>query len=582
MFKPVVPSAAARCRAILADAGLSPDLMETCLADRRQRAEPGSWEAADQCIATLARAGLKTPLIADGLGLRSWVVTRRRQVAGVSSFRRPDDSPIEGEIWRHPPAYRCSVSNMGRVRGPSGLVNGSICKTGRCRLKLALTDGSSRTVARASLVLHVFRGSPLDTPARHLNGDLLDCRLSNIEAGEREVLRPVRRKDKPWTPEQDRLLRTVATWAEGARVTGHSLQYVKKRMAKLGIIIDQRAGKRQGIEAAPVEAAAGDRDLDAVQQAVTVLEEADIGDREINLGLRIVRHRKGEYDAKVRAVRTCAGALSRAGWRRYQIAAALGVAEATVSVITRNLGLTGEQTPRPEGWTTKHGPAEDREGEEWRDVEHRPGYRVSSHGRVVNKHGHLLSLIIGPTGRPQVLLSDGPGTRTTHTVVSLVLAAFKPELRSRLARPLNGNPKDVSVGNLVPMRTLEARQRAEAEPTVQRGNNLAGKAIGPVIGSVPYFEPLWAEARAMCSPGMEPADREDLISETVLVYLDGRAPTMPAAFKIARRDLNARNGAFRERSLDASIGGPDGFSLLDKLDDGGEFVSTGQSSRSRA
>jgi len=582
MFKPVITEAAARCRTTLADAGLSPDLVETCLADRRQRAEPSSWEAADQCIATLARAGLKTRLIADGLGLQSWVVTRRRQAAGVSSFRRSDDSKIEGEIWRHPPAYRCSVSNMGRVRGPSGLVNGSLCRTGRCRLKLGLSDGSSRTVARASLVLHVFRGLPLDTPARHLNGDLLDCRLSNIEAGEREVLRPVRRKDKPWTPQQDRALRSVKTWAEGATVTGHSWVYVKKRMMKLGIVLDERAGTRQGIAAATVEAAAGDRDLDAIQQAVVVLEQADVGDREINLGLRIVHHRKGEYAAKVQAVRTCAGALSRAGWRRFQIAAALGVAEATVSKITKDLGLTGEQTPRPEGWTTKRGPAEEREGEEWRDIDHRPSYRVSSHGRIVNQHGHLLSLILGPTGRPQVLLSDGSGARTTHTVVSLVLAAFKPELRSRLARPLNGNPEDVSVGNLVPMRTLEAHQRTEAGPIIKRGNNLAGKAIGPVIGSVPYFEPLWAEARAMCAPGMEPADREDLISETVLVYLDGRAPTMPEAFKIARRDLNARNGAFKERSLDASTGGSDGFSLLDKLDDGGEFVSTGQSSRSRA
>lgn len=582
MLKPVVPAAAAQCRSALAQAGLSPDLIDTCLADQKERSVVGSWEAADRCIAALARAGLKTGTIADGLGLRSWAVTRRRKVSGVSSVRRTDDRPIDGEIWRHAPSYRCSVSNMGRVRGPRGMVQGSVCKTGRCRIKLNLTDGTSRTVARASLVLHVFRDLPLETSARHLNGDFLDCRLSNIEAGEREVLRPVRRKDKPWTPQQDRALRSVKTWSEGVRVTGHSLTYVKKRMTKLGIVLDERAGTRRGIAARPVEAAAGDRDLDVVQRAVAVLEEADIGDREINLGLRIVRHRKGEYAAKVQAVRTCAGALCRAGWRRGQIAVALGVAESTASLITRDLGLTGEQTPRPDGWTTKRGPAEERDGEEWRDIEHRPGYRVSNHGRVVNQHGHLLSLIHGPTGRPQVLLPDGAGRRTTHTVVSLVLAAFKPELRSRLARPLNGDPKDVSVANLVPIWTLEAQRRTEPEPTTRRGKNLADKAVGPVVGSVPYFEPLWVEARALCSPGMDPADREDLISETVLVYLDGRAPTIPEAFSMARRELNARMGAFRQRSLDAPIGTADGLSLMDCLGSDGELASGRQARRPRA
>lgn len=581
-IQPVVAASAQKCRSALADAGLDPDLVGSCLSDQKALARPGGWDRADQCIKALVLAGVPNRTIAQGIGVTTARVGKRRHAMGMPTVVRKAATPLPGEVWRKVEGYKLRVSNLGRIEGQEGLIDGFQPAEGRRRIKASTDDGRGKTLMAASVVHHAFRGTPISQIVAHLNGDLTDCRLINLRPGEREILRSVRRKDKPWTADEDRLLRTVTNWADGARLTGHTTSYVKKRMAKLGIIIDERAGKRQGIEAAPVEAAAGDRDLDAVQRAVSALEMAEVGDREINLGLRIVRHRKGEFGAKVQAVRTCAGALSRAGWRRSQIAAALGVVESTVSAITRELGLTGEQTPRPEGWTTKRGPAEEREGEEWRNIEHRPGYRVSNHGRIVNQHGHLLSLAHSPTGRPQVLLPDGKGWRTTHTVVSLVLAAFKPELRSRLARPLNGNPKDVSVGNLVPMRTLEAHQRTEAEPIIQRGNNLAGKAIGPVIGSVPYFEPLWAEARALCSPGMEPADREDLISETVLVYLDGRAPTMPEAFKIARRDLNARNGAFKERSLDAALGGSDGFSLLDKLDDGGEFVSTGQSSRGRA
>lgn len=92
---------------------------------------------------------------------------------------------------------------------------------------------------------------------------------------------------------------------------------------------------------------------------------------------------------------------------------------------------------------------------------------------------------------------------------------------------------------------------------------------GPARGSVPYTNALWAEASAVVPRGLPHDERDDLISDLVLMRLKGRREPFGTLLKEARRERNRVMGAWRERSLDAKIGGADGFTLMDRLDSEG-------------
>lgn len=559
------PEATAECRAVLEGAGLPPAVIEHGLTGRDFVL---GWADPDACISALVAADMPTAKIAKGMGLLVRQVTARREMLGIGARPRIRGERLPGEVWRHVPGYRAQVSNLGRVRGPTGLMAGSMSH-GRLRVKLSSKVGDDgRACSVDSIVLHVFRKAPLSVVAYHRNGDDRDCRLANLEVGEREIKRSWKR-DTPWTKQQDRALKKVRSWAEGAAATGHSIAYVKKRMRRLGIVLDATAGSRRGLPPSLV-----DRDLGAAQRAADALQAAGVGDRQINLGLRILKHRPGEYQDKFDAVRACISALYGLKWQRAEIASALGIYPTTISEITRELGLTGGPR-RPKGWTTKLGPADDRDGEEWRPIDGHPGFSISSHGRVVNEHGHLMSVSYSPMGRAQIPIRSADGhRRNTYLVARLVLAAFKPELSARAARPLNGNPLDARVDNLVPAGRMKEVTREAPSATRYRGN-LANARLSPTAGSVPYLEPIWAEARSLCPPWYDESRRNDIISDTVTLYLDGRADTVADAFDVARRAYERMFGAWSEASIDERRGG-DGMSLSDRINEAGEVVRSGR------
>ena len=95
----------------------------------------------------------------------------------------------------------------------------------------------------------------------------------------------------------------------------------------------------------------------------------------------------------------------------------------------------------------------------------------------------------------------------------------------------------------------------------------AGRAAssGTVRGSVPYLHPLYRRAAAVVPRGLAPDARDDLISDLMLMALEGRANDMAAAYRIAVRDRNRIMGTYRERSLDAPMGGTD-LRLIDTID----------------
>lgn len=219
-------------------------------------------------------------------------------------------------------------------------------------------------------------------------------------------------------------------------------------------------------------------------------------------------------------------------------AAALGFTVEYIIQKRRKWGIKAHHvTPRA---TLEDAPIE---GEVWHDV---PGYdaKASTHHRVMRAStGTILRATIvpgktGQLGTVNVWRLNG-GKHSASVVTMIKMAGLTPP--EPMARPVK--PKRV-------------------KPPVDRS---------PVLGgSVPYGNALWAEARAAVPRGTPSPLAEDLISEMVLMRLEGRTEAMAVLFKEARRENNRIMGTWKERSLDAIIGGPDGFTLMDRLDTEGK------------
>lgn len=547
---PVDVEARERCRAVLSDAGIDPTPAFSLPKSGRV-----NWMVIDSCLVALDRAGVAPADVAAALGLKDWKVRNRLLTIGCRGFKKPDR--IKGEVWRKAPGLRGRVSSFGRVCGDRDqLLDGSIAR-GRRRVALVGDDGGRRDVAVGSLVLAAFRGSPVDRPARHLNADLLDCALTNLEPGERQIRADRPRGDHPWSKDEDALLKTVTSYEEAARLTGHTIAYARKRMAKLGIDLlpSLDTGKRRGQTADLTY-----RNLDALPGYISLLAQAGLSDREVNLGLGITKHDQGRFDEMVAARRAVIDALHDMGCTTAQMMEATGLSRTHVIRLLQDLG---HRDRRPDGWKTKLGPVDPRQGEEWAEI---PGSSsiVSNMGRVATGDGHLMSTFITANGGHQVpIMLDG--RRITCRVGKLVLMAFRPELSLKRARRLNGDFGDDSLGNIVSYRTFKDADPAAAPTRPARGN-LAGKALGPARGSLPYLEPMYAEARKVVPAGIDDHIREDLISDMVVAMMEGRADTMRDALKLARREYNEVMGVWREKSIDAALPGTENFTLLDVLD----------------
>lgn len=563
------PAAVLECRRVLSETDIPGAVVEAVLAHREGHRTRQQWRDAEGCIRALVAAKLSTRTIADGMGVLIRVVTARREKMGIGAAPRCAPDRVSGEQWRCIPGYKGRVSNLGRFIGASGaIIPGAIGKGGRPRVKLTpIDEAPDRNVMIASLVLAVFRGHPLTVSARHRNGDILDCRLKNLEVGVQGFRPCTKRGDATWTRKQDNHLRKVASYAEAAVLTGHSLAYVRKRMRQLGIELQMPTGSRRG-----VSAGLEFRDLSALDQCVAVLREAGVGDREINLGLNIIKQGKGEFAAKSAAVDHCIAALHKAGVPHSKIRRAVGLQLTTYHRRLRALDIM--TTPRrPEGWRTKAGPIDHREGEEWRTI---PGLTqmVSSLGRVATADGWLIATVVNPRkGQRQVCLTLDGGKRYTALVQRLVVVTFKPGMNRRQVHRLNGELQDDRLENLVPSRI--AAPAVATTPSRARNGNVSDNG-GPAMGSVPRAEPLWAQADALVPRGIDDHERGDLISDMVLLVMDGRAKTMVEALGKARTAYNRMMGVWSETSLNTPLGDDGGATRLDMLTTDADFIHTGQ------
>lgn len=532
-----------KLRQALRRGGADPARVEHALTGRdfdgRGRGVYG-WADPDLCIRMLVEAGFDTVTIASGMGLKPSTVTLRREKLRIGVRPRHSGDPAKGERWAKVPGFRNEVSTIGRVRGPYGLMH--LSKAGR-RARVALkpeNGGSSQTVLVANLVHAVFNSRPLDTPARPRNGDPHDCRLVNLEEGQRPATG--KKADKPWTEAQCRRLWRAGSIQEAARSTGHSVHQTRKMMTRLGVPLATEYVRRRG-KVKPLHC----RDMQSLQKAVEALERLEFSDRAINLGLRITSPGHGACVEEADIAREIAAALASDGWSDEDLVAAMGVAQSTIS---QYLKSAGQRASWP--GSTKAGPIDYRESEVWRDLPGMP-YQISDQGRVANLKDDLISQYVDASGRAKVGLRSSSGPSRVYLVARLVLAAFKPGLTAPYAAYLDGDPSNITPENLVPKRTASF-------PNTQRGDHALDQ---------PAFEMILAQARALCPPTMEAHERDDISSAAVLAYMDGRARTVLAAYDLARRDYHRIMGTWSETSLDSPV--DDGLTLLGLVNEEGEI-----------
>jgi hypothetical protein len=550
----VYPDAAERVRAACAAAGLSDQEITAGLRLDGRPSLEADPEALRACLRALYDARLSVGCMAQGSGWTRHEILTRLEAAGLCASDRFAASTLPGEAWRKIPGWAYDASNLGRVRSRKGrkrLIKPYMA-IDRPRVRIWGSDedpNARREIAVASAVLAAFRGVPVSTPAKHLNGDMTDCRLSNIQAD-----RPRHRLgkiggDAPWSPEEDRIVRAAANVSEVVQKTGRSWHHAKRRMEELGI---KRTVRKQA------RVPLGERDIPTLQRAVAALETAGVPDRQINRALGIFGEVNRGQSGMPEAVDRCVIALWEAGFARKEIAAAFGWKFGTVCKHIIRLGLA-ESRYAPGSYTVAGAP-DAVPGEVWKP--HPWGYQVSNMGRVLGKRGDLLSQDVGPAGGMKVALRHPDGHQTTAMVAALVLAAFKPEMpySQRRSIYLNGDKNDPRLANLVAARQFDGPIAAKA---VRQGKNTQ-----PSHSHVPYLDPLWQEAAKAVPSGLEPDVRDDLISDMVVMMIEGEATDMKAAFRLARTRYNQMMGTFRERSLDAPIAGTEGLTMLDKLASG--------------
>lgn len=83
----------------------------------------------------------------------------------------------------------------------------------------------------------------------------------------------------------------------------------------------------------------------------------------------------------------------------------------------------------------------------------------------------------------------------------------------------------------------------------------------------PYSNHLWTEANAAVPRGLPEHLRDDLISDIIVMFLEGFSGTPSEAFKAARAAHNRMTGAFVERSAFDTLGDT-GRRLIDTFTEG--------------
>lgn len=254
-------------------------------------------------------------------------------------------------------------------------------------------------------------------------------------------------------------------------------------------------------------------------------------------------------DARAQCVRV----LSEAGVPVEVIAEGLGLSKRTVCTIRRKAGvvrINPVMEPLP--------------GEVWIDRDDL-GVRVSSQGRFASlKTGRLLSTTKGKYTE-YVTVKTGTPDKTTIIAEYLVADTFGHSRRARKYLNPYSSLEDSIIKRSATLRDAVAALPTRSLPSVKsRAKRLKKKFSRPLYiptetakGSVPYLHPLYERASAAVPRGMPEDVRDDLISDLMLMALEGDVSDMRAAFKTVLKERNRMMGTYKERSLDGFIGGTD-------------------------
>jgi len=255
----------------------------------------------------------------------------------------------------------------------------------------------------------------------------------------------------------------------------------------------------------------------------------------------------------------CIVALTAAGISISVIALGLNMSETAVSNRRRKLGIAR----KPDVMVPL-------DGEVWID---RPdlGVRVSDKGRFASmKTGCLLKISQGRY-HGYITVNVGTPKQTTISTEYLVADTFgRPRVVKMYADRYTMLEDSIikqatsfaDAVNKLPTRTPDAiKARAKRLGKKFGRTRVAGETAK---GSVPYLHPLYVAASAVVPRGMPEDVRDDLISDLMLLSLEGKAQDMRAAFKAVLSERNRMMGTYKERSLDAKIGDTD-LRLIDTI-----------------
>lgn len=207
--------------------------------------------------------------------------------------------------------------------------------------------------------------------------------------------------------------------------------------------------------------------------------------------------------------------------------------------LTDRVKVLGLNTPPP-------GPVEDLPGEVWSEAR-RYGVRVSTLGRVVRT--------VGPqSGRLLVVrLRDG--------YKSVLLNKRQTDLRHLLLDAFGDRDWDFLPRRLQVVNCGRSGKKGGA----------GGWRTEAIAGSIPKTNEVWSAAAAVVPSGLAYDLRYDLISDMVLMRLEGDQRGFPELFKTARREHSQRTGRFVEKSAFDFVSGHERTQLIDTFTDGDSF-----------
>lgn len=436
------------------------------------------------------------------------------------------DHPIEGEVWLPTPCGLAFVSDHGRLKNIAGeLMKAFKPHADEIPKWHVRHAGREIQYIPASLVAQVFlrgsggRGGLPDFK----NGDPTDWRASNLIV--------------PWTPEQDAVIVESVSCRAAANALGLGRYAVRTRARALG-----KTWPRTTRPVRPLS-----ERLDAVQEAIPILQAVGVSEGRINLALSVDGRKKFAYGRAIdpEAKNVCLKALFEHGMPLARIGEAFGFVNGvhTARGKLRALGLI-----KPTGWVgaTPQGLPEEVAGEEWR--EHPWGYWISSLGRVAGKKGLLKVGFPNSTSRtPSVYLQGPDGHKTTTAVARLVLAAFRPDLPYSHKIFLNGDHTDVRLANI-------------------RSTSVDAATVAQIRKRLPGY--------------LQAADRDEAQQAAVLALMEGRATTVAEAVTIGVREKSEIAGTNKNVSLDSEIG--DGATRMDYLTSEGTFTTRDRQSAKRS